>query len=338
MASSLLPQRPWLRDDSPLVWRDDTTIQVGDDDRRAVIRDIDHAVIAWAASLQGERTLEQALAAAEESGVRRSAAIRLLRTLTSTGALDDAAVLPDRLREATPALRTRLAPGLAAARLVLGSPALAARAVDRRLSASVAIHGVGELADAVAVALTQAGVGGIVRETRLSSSSRRSRRSSASRTCHVLCDVPHPDAASDPDDVALDVPHLPVSVRGAKAVIGPFVFPGLTGCLRCRDLHRGDDDAAWPRIAVQLQHRRPAVPPVDSALAAAAAAWTALQALAWIDAWEGTGALRWPAGWPDAAPPSVGARLVMALPGGAVTREAAPAHPLCGCRWPTTGS
>lgn len=333
-----LPQRPWLRDDMPLVWRDDTTVQVGDDDRRVLIDDLDHSVIAWAASLQGDRTLEQALSTAESDGIARGAALRLLRALGPTGAVDDAAVLPETLRDSTPHLRLRLAPDLAAARITLGSAELAARALDRRLRACVAIHGDGDVAEAVAAALTQGGVGNIVRERRLSSSSRRSRRASAERACHVLCDVAHPDVAADPDALALDVPHLPVCVRGARATIGPFVIPGLTGCLRCLDLHRGDRDPAWPRIAVQLQHRRPAVTPRDSSLTAAAAAWTALQVFAWVDSTDREGSMRWPAGWPAAAPPSVGARLVIALPGGSVTREESPAHPLCGCRWPATGS
>ena len=320
------------------MWRDDHTVQAGDGDRRVVIEGIDSTVMAWAATLRGERTLDQALAAAQEVGIRRTHAERLLRALGSTGALDDAAVLPDMLRDATPALRCRLAPDLAAARIVHGSPQVAATTIDRRLRASVAIHGDGPVAEAVAAALAQAGVGGIVRERRLSSSSRRARRASAQRLCHVLCDVPHPDTAADPDDLALDVPHIPLSVRGAQASVGPFVLPGLTGCLHCRDLHRRDHDPAWPRIAVQLQHRRPATPPIDSALACTAAGFTALQVLAWIDGVDPEQRPGWPPGWPAAAPPTIGARVVISLPGGVITREETPPHPLCGCRWPATGS
>lgn len=333
MPSTSLPHRPWVRDDTPLLWRDDQTVEAGDGPRRVVIDRIDNAVVSWAMSLRGERTLDEALDAAEQSGLRRSAALRLLRALRPTGALDDASVVAESLREATPDLRLRLAPGIAASRIVHGSAEIAAKCVDRRLAAVVAIHGDSDVAEAIAAALSQAGIGGIVREQRLSSSSRRARRASRQRTCHILCDVPHADAAADPDAVALDVPHLAVCVRGAHATVGPFVLPGLTGCLRCGDLHRADRDPAWPRLAVQLQHRRPAVPPVDPALAAMAAGLTALQVLAWIDSGDHEGALRWPRGWPQDAPPTVSARLVIALPGGHVTRTPAPPHPLCGCRW-----
>lgn len=322
-----------MRDDTPLLWRDEQTIQAGDDGRRVVIGQIDQGAISWALSLRGDRTLEQALDGAEQSGVRRSTALRLLRALRPTGALDDASVVPESLREATPELRARLAPGMAAARIVHGSADVAAACVDRRLAACIAIHGDGDVAEAVAAALGQAGVGSIVREQRLSSSSRRARRASRQRTCHILCDAPHADAAAEADDLALDVPHLAVCVRGARATIGPFVLPGLTSCLRCADLHRADQDPAWPRVAVQLQHRRPAIPPIDPALASTAAGLTALQVLAWIDRGDHEGAARWPRGWPEEAPPTVGGRMVIALPGGDVTRIPAPPHPLCGCRW-----
>lgn len=322
-----------MRDDTPLLWRDDQTVQAGDDERRVVIDRVDHDVIAWALSLRGDRTLDQALEAAERAGVGRSTALRLLRGLRPTGALDDASVVPESLRESTPELRMRLAPGMAASRIVHGSPEVAARCIDRRLAACVAIHGDDDLAEAVAAALAQAGVGSIVREQRLSSSARRTRRASRQRTCHILCDTPHADAPAEADDLALDVPHLAVCVRGARATIGPFVLPGLTSCLRCADLHRADQDPAWPRIAVQLQHRRPSISPVDPTLASTAAGLTALQVLAWIDSGDHDGAVRWPSGWPREAPPTVGARMVIALPRGDITRVPAPPHPLCGCRW-----
>jgi len=48
------------------------------------------------------------------------------------------------------------------------------------------------------------------------------------------------------------VPHIAV-VFGARAVtVGPVVFPGATGCLRCADLRRTAADPAWPAIAAQL--------------------------------------------------------------------------------------
>ena len=323
-----------MRGDVPIAWRDDRTLQVGDATRTVVIPEIDRSLVAWLLTMRGERTLAEALTAAESEGLRRSSALRLVRQVLPTGLVDDAAALPDSLRTASPDLRDRLQGELAAARVAHGSAHRAADILDRRLAATVAIDGDGAVADAVAAALAHAGVGGIERATKLSSSSRRSRRASAGRACHVLCDVAHPDAAAGPEALALDIPHLPVAVFGSRAVIGPLVLPGLTGCLRCRDLHRADQDSAWPRIAIQFQGRRYAVPPVDSALVATAAGWAALQVLAWIESdRDPTGPLRWPAGWPGDAPPSVGGQVTMTVPGGVARRVDCPPHPLCGCRW-----
>lgn len=52
-----------------------------------------------------------------------------------------------------------------------------------------------------------------------------------------------------------DVPHLAVVFDDAGLRIGPLVEPGEGPCLRCLDLARRDDDAAWPVIAAQLTGR-----------------------------------------------------------------------------------
>lgn len=333
-----LPKRPWVRGDVPMAWREDTTLQVGDGPRTAVVQHADRALVAWLLTLQGERTLEEALVDAERSGLHRGRALSLLRQVVPTGMVDDSDEIPARLRGATPDLRARLAGGLAAARLARGTAQAARQAMDRRLECVVSVHGDGPLAEAVAAALMASGVVSIARESRPSSSVRRARRRGARRSCHVLCDIAHPDASDAPDAMALDVPHLPVATLGARAVVGPFVLPGLTGCLRCLDLHRADRDPAWPRIAVQLQHQRIQTPPVDTALAMGAAAWATLQVLAWVEAEEpAVGSLGWPNGWPATAPPAVGGRLTITAPGGAIDRAECPPHPLCGCRWPNTG-
>ncbi len=52
--------------------------------------------------------------------------------------------------------------------------------------------------------------------------------------------------------LARDVPHLPVVFGERAAVLGPFVVPGATPCLRCADEHRVDADPAWPVLGAQL--------------------------------------------------------------------------------------
>ena len=56
--------------------------------------------------------------------------------------------------------------------------------------------------------------------------------------------------------LARDVPHLPVVFGERAAVIGPFVIPGGTPCLRCAEEHRLEADPAWPVLAAQLLAQR----------------------------------------------------------------------------------
>lgn len=53
-----------------------------------------------------------------------------------------------------------------------------------------------------------------------------------------------------------DVPHLPVVFSDSEVRIGPLVEPGSGPCLYCLELHRLDDDDAWPAIASQLFSRQ----------------------------------------------------------------------------------
>lgn len=57
--------------------------------------------------------------------------------------------------------------------------------------------------------------------------------------------------------LADDVPHIAVVFGDQAAVVGPFVVPGRTPCLRCAEEHRLDDPA-WRAIAAQLLRRGPA--------------------------------------------------------------------------------
>jgi len=80
-----------------------------------------------------------------------------------------------------------------------------------------------------------------------------------------------------------DVPHLVASASEAIGVVGPLVLPGRTACLRCLDRTRADRDPAWPLILAQLVGREPDPLACDAPLAAAVAAQTVAQALAFID-------------------------------------------------------
>jgi hypothetical protein len=317
-----LPHRPWIRDDVPVVWRSDTCIEMGWPPREVRVDRVTHADIAWLLGLHGERELDQALGAGRELGVAVSTMRRLLRAGVACGLVDDASSIPDSLREVAVQERDRLAGDLAAARHLHGETAHAV--IDRRQLAEVAIQGEGLVAEVITMVLATAGVGSILGGRSTHSASKRHRHASTRRACHVVCDSAHPDAASDVEAMALDIPHLAVTAAGGRAVIGPLVIPGRTSCLRCRDLHMADADPTWSRVAVQWSARKPGA--VASGLAYLAGAWAALQVLALIDA-----------GPECVTAPTLDGALIINLPEAQPALESRPAHPLCGCRWPRTG-
>ena len=287
--------------------------------------DVDPAHIAWLLGLHGERELADALALGRERDLRPQLMRRLIRAGVRSGLVDDASRMPESLRDVPVHVRDLIAPEVTAARHLHGGTPQARDTIDRRQRAEVAIQGSGPVAEAVALVLTCAGVGNVARDRAAHSGSKRHRRATHQRACHVLCDTAHPDAAADPDAMALDIPHLAVAVAGARAVIGPLVIPGRTSCLRCRDLHLADGDDTWPRAAVQWAARRPG--PAAAGLAHLSGAWAALHALAVIDA-----------GPAEVQAPAIDAALIVSLPGAVVEVESRPPHPLCGCLWPETGS
>lgn len=73
--------------------------------------------------------------------------------------------------------------------------------------------------------------------------------------CVLLTDVQVPDPRLVQELMRHRVPHLVVRLRDGHGVVGPFVVPGRTSCLRCADLVRSDLDPSWPQLAVQLSHR-----------------------------------------------------------------------------------
>lgn len=56
-----------------------------------------------------------------------------------------------------------------------------------------------------------------------------------------------------------DVPHLPVVFADSAVTIGPLIEPGRGPCLVCVELHRRDEDPAWPAVGTQLMGRRASV-------------------------------------------------------------------------------
>ncbi|MDQ3827153.1 MAG: ThiF family adenylyltransferase, partial [Actinomycetota bacterium] len=58
----------------------------------------------------------------------------------------------------------------------------------------------------------------------------------------VLTDVVVPQPTVVSELLSNRIPHLVGYAQEGIAVVGPLVWPGRTGCLRCADLHRADID------------------------------------------------------------------------------------------------
>ncbi|HET7358242.1 MAG TPA: TOMM precursor leader peptide-binding protein [Nocardioidaceae bacterium] len=140
----------------------------------------------------------------------------------------------------------------------------------------------------------------------------------------VLVGVGEPRRELVDEAVRADLPHLVVRMREGEAVLGPFVAPGRTACLRCVDAHLTDADPCWPLLVVQYAaraagDRSDGVPePVDGLLAAVAVAWAARDVASYAED-------RRPTTWST----------TLRLDGQLASIETQPwlRHPACGCSW-----
>lgn len=316
-------------------------------------------------SLDGTRDRAQVLAAAAAAGVDPEAAGRVLDLLVARGVLDDAATHAGPLRELPLAERDRLEADVAAASLRSGEPDGGMSNLLRRRRASVHVYGAGRVGATTASLLAAAGVGHVrpidpepARQADTAPAgvgcadvgTRRDRAAEAAlRRCAPITRSDHP-APPDlavltpargaslelPDTLSQQrVPHLLATVREAIGVVGPLVLPGMSACVRCQHAHRCDRDAAWPRLAAQLDASRQ---DGDCAvvLATSVAALAANQALSYLDRLEDPGRGR---DDPEIAQtagdclPVLNGSLELADPGWRWRRRSWPLHPRCGCRW-----
>lgn len=305
-ASSTLPdlagfRRPRLRDDVPILWRGESSIQLGDD---VIIDRVTRSHVAWMRSLDG---LASAADVEESLTIPEHEARRLVRALLAAGAIDDAARIPATLRWAPQERRDAVTGRFGATLRTIRDLDAAYAILEARDRCAVAITGVGAVADAVTAAMAAAGlaVGG-----------------DEHATIAVLADATHPDVPRCFDHDLQDRPHVHVGVLGDRAVVGPLVVPGHTSCLRCAHLHRRDADAAWPLLAVQWAHAVSSMPcpPVDPILVQLAAVQASLLVRRWVDS-------------PTTPDAWSGFALELRLPDGSAQRLDRPTHPLCGCRW-----
>lgn len=132
---------------------------------------------------------------------------------------------------------------------------------------SVRVHGLGPLADAVSTGLRGLGLRPIRSRGYTADSSVPDWRGELV----VLTDTLVIDPRFTNELVLHGIAHMQVRIRDSKGVVGPFVVPGRTSCLRCAHLTRCDYDAEWPHLAAQLLgrvgHASPAAIAATAALA-----------------------------------------------------------------------
>jgi len=337
---------PLLPATTPVLRRGNGSVQVGGVDSAdgVVIAPDTDRLGALLRSLDGRRTQRAVLAEAAEAGADPAEVAAVLAALRETGLLVDLEAADLLASDAGPAAAARTAAELPAAT----EPGTPASRWWRRRTAAVVVEGATRVGTPLAAILAASGVGRVsIRDAGTAAAGdavvggltaadegrpRGPAAADAVRRANPLADLrPLPDAsadvvvlarpwaASDPLCGALQragVPHLVADVRGRTGVVGPFVVPGRTSCLRCADLHRRDTDPAWPVLAAQLTA---AGPPSGGATTTCllTAVTAALQVLAYLDG--------------AAAPVTLGATLELRPPDPVPVLRRWPAHAACNC-------
>ncbi|HNM96943.1 MAG TPA: hypothetical protein PKK40_03255 [Marmoricola sp.] len=124
--------------------------------------------------------------------------------------------------------------------------------------------------------------------------------------------------------VQLDIAHLLVRFIDGDAVIGPFVLPGKTTCVRCIDAHHTDEDRFWP-LLVQTHRTARRADGVCEAPSVDLASWAARWAVHEIAIFDRGG-----------EPVTMGATITICGQTGRVDVVHWAMHRECGCGWSAT--
>ncbi|MGH3472903.1 MAG: hypothetical protein ACRDPG_12785 [Nocardioidaceae bacterium] len=289
--------RPTIRPGLQLLRRDLHTIQLGLDWPGIGCLVDTPALRAVLASVDGFRDLAGVvLAAAEQRDVSRGAAQESIDLLLDCGVLVDASAVR----------RPDLEPATLASLWLLAGPEQGAHDIlAARRSCRIHVVGTGRIADAVRSLLPHADV------------------AVATDTAHadllVVASDHEPDRSHADEALRSGLPHVWATVRDVVGVIGPFVVPGSSACLRCVDQARAELDPAWPTLLEALAAKRREPTACDPVLAHLVGAWAAQEAVLFASR------LR-PQTW----------GCVIEIPHGlgAVQTQRFELHPSCGCGWP----
>jgi bacteriocin biosynthesis cyclodehydratase domain-containing protein len=293
--------RPLLRPGTHVLRRADGSLQLGLDPGSAVVLD---------ARPDLRATLLDGSADCHDRVVGLLDAASLL--------VDERALMPLIGRTGT---RLPRAAGAALARQAGHEASARATARDRT---RVAVAGFGHPdGEGLATALVDLlGRAGLRRERPRTAASPATRR--RHHTVGVLVGVGEPDRELADTWMREQTPFVVVRMTEGRAVVGPFVVPGRTACLRCVDAHHTDADPEWPLLVHQYavatsRDRADGSPePVDPALAALAVAWAARDVTSYADGGR-------PSTWSTT--------LVLDHDLATLETRSWLRHPECGCGW-----
>jgi hypothetical protein len=287
--------RPHLRPGLQVLRRDVRTLQLGLDWPGVAVFPDSPAVQAVLAAIDGIRdTTAVVLTAALESGADEQDCSAALDALIDCGAvIDSAHHLRGSMSEAA----------WASTWLLAGPTGCASDLAAGRGSRIAEVWGTGQVADDLRRLLPEWGL-----------------TLDPTAADLVILASDHEPSRRMSDEVMADGrPHLWVVVRELVGVLGPFVSPGVTACLRCLDQVRAEIDPAWPTLVEAVSARRGHVHACDPLLARLVATWAVQEVSVWASGLQ---------------PQTWGRTIEIPLGIGVVSVQPSHAHPACGCGWP----
>lgn len=289
--------RPVLRPGMHVLRRDARTLQLGLEWPGVAALQGTASVRAVLDAVDGFRDAPGVVLAAAATGVDVDEAREAIEALLDAGALvDEAIVKPRTVPDETWAAMWLLAGPRDTARTIL----------KRRQSTPVHVVGSGQVAELIRALLKQ----------------EQLPLTPALEDARVVVLAVDRELSRDVTDDAMrwGAPFLCVSIRELVGLVGPFVVPGRTACLRCVDLSRADLDSCWRTIVQTANATPPAAASCPPSLVATTAGYAAQEVALWA-----SGAL--PASCDH----------VVEIPHGLgeVQTVGYPPHPQCGCGWQT---
>lgn len=176
---------------------------------------------------------------------------------------------------------------------------------------SIAVHGGGTLAAGLQRALHRAGLAPLPPE--------QPNRLDEADLVVIACHTCEPERWLTSQLTAAGRASLIVRAEPDRGVVGPWVDPGRTPCLRCLDLLRSELDPRWPRLLAQLCGTR----------------WTPDPAMVdWLVGEAVADIARWHSGRPSDL---AGRTLELWLPGYQRYSSSWAQHPACSCQASSLG-